>query len=246
MKGATGKWYLVQSLSRKQTTVALSTAEAELIAMLAGVCEMRGISQLWRWMLADGIIEDMKQTYEIVGSDSSAGISILKRKESSRRTKRVELKVFFLQAYCRLDYVKIMKVKTEDMLSDSLTKVMTMPKHHVQKCGLRDLNIALIGMVTASQFTVAEAVVDEIDDKQCICLRGGWGRCVIRAVERQLLCRACNLPGRVCMRGCFNCDDAEEAVAPHTGQKFHIRRACNGLNSAAAKRTLEPCDFCCV
>ena len=46
VKGATGKWYVVQSLSRKQTTVALSTAEAELIAMLAGVCEMRGISQL--------------------------------------------------------------------------------------------------------------------------------------------------------------------------------------------------------
>ena len=77
-KAANGKWYMVQSLSRKQTTVALSTAEAGLIAMLAGVCEMCGISQLWRWMLAEGIIEDMKQMDEIVGSDSSAGISILK------------------------------------------------------------------------------------------------------------------------------------------------------------------------
>ena len=84
VKDATGKWYSVQILSRKQTTVALSTAEAELIAMLAGVCERRGVSQLWCWMLADGIIEDMKQTDEIVGSDSSAGISILERKESSR------------------------------------------------------------------------------------------------------------------------------------------------------------------
>ncbi len=92
---------------------------------------MRGISQLWRWMLAEGIIEDMKQTDEIVGSDSSAGISILERKGSSRRTKQVELKVFFLQAYCRLDDVKVMMVKTEDMLSDSFTKVMTMPRHHV-------------------------------------------------------------------------------------------------------------------
>ncbi len=44
------------------------------------------------------------------------------------------------------------------MLSDSLAKVMTMPKHHVQKCGLRDLNITLIGMVFASQVARAEAV----------------------------------------------------------------------------------------
>ena len=50
-----------------------------------------------------------KKAEEIIGSDSSAGISILKRNGSSRRTKHVELKVFFLQAYYQLDYVKIMK-----------------------------------------------------------------------------------------------------------------------------------------
>ena len=91
--------------------------------MLAGVCEMRGISQLWRWMLAKGVIDDMKNAEEIIGSDSSAGISILKRRGSSRRTKDVELKAFFLQAYCELNYMKIMKCQSEDMLSDSRTKL---------------------------------------------------------------------------------------------------------------------------
>ena len=65
VKAEDGQWYLIQSVSRKQTTVALSTAESELIAMLAGVCEMRGISQLWRWMLAKGVIDDMKDAEEI-------------------------------------------------------------------------------------------------------------------------------------------------------------------------------------
>ncbi len=37
VKEATGKWYLVQSVSRKQTTVSLFSAEAELISMLADV-----------------------------------------------------------------------------------------------------------------------------------------------------------------------------------------------------------------
>ncbi len=34
VKAATDRWYLVQSVGRKHTTVALSTAEAELISML--------------------------------------------------------------------------------------------------------------------------------------------------------------------------------------------------------------------
>ena len=50
VKAEKGKWYLAQSVSRKHTTVALSTATAELISMLAGMREMCGASQMWRWM----------------------------------------------------------------------------------------------------------------------------------------------------------------------------------------------------
>ncbi len=67
------------------------------------------------------------------------------------------MKVFFLQAYRQLDYVKIVKYKTEEVLSDSLTKVMTTPKHHLQKCGLRDLQVAISATVVAFNFAVAAA-----------------------------------------------------------------------------------------
>ncbi len=50
-----------------------------------------------------------------------------------------------------LKHVKITKYGTEDVLSDSLTKVMTTPKHHVKKCGLKDLQFATAAMVMASQ-----------------------------------------------------------------------------------------------
>ena len=58
-----------------------------------------------------------------------------------------------------------------------------------------------------------------MDDRQCMCLRGRWGRrCMIRAMQRQQLCRACRRGGPVCQCGCYNCDDADdEAVAPHMG-----------------------------
>ncbi len=87
---------MAQSVSGKQTTGALSIAEAELTWLLAGVCEMRGISQMWRWMLAEGVAEDMKVVEEIIRSDSKAGI--LKRSGSSRRTNHMKLTAFFLQA----------------------------------------------------------------------------------------------------------------------------------------------------
>jgi hypothetical protein len=76
VKASTGKWYLVQRASRRQTTVDLSTAEAELVSKLGGKCEMRGVSQLRRWMLAGGDIENMKQCDEITGSDSKADLSV--------------------------------------------------------------------------------------------------------------------------------------------------------------------------
>ncbi len=53
VKADTGTWYLVRNVTRKQTTVALSMAEAALISMLAGMCAMLGVSQMWRWMLAE-------------------------------------------------------------------------------------------------------------------------------------------------------------------------------------------------
>jgi hypothetical protein len=84
--------------------------------MPVGLCETHGVSQMLRWMLAEGVTEDMKVVDEIVGSDSKVGISILKRSGSSRRTTHVELKVFSSQAYCQLKFVKIIKYPTEDML----------------------------------------------------------------------------------------------------------------------------------
>ena len=72
---------------------------------------------------------------------------------------------------------------------------MTMPRHHVQKCGLRDLNIAMIGMVTASQVTVAEAVVeDRFPGSETICPQGRFGVVLDRVVHGHVVGQeACDL-----------------------------------------------------
>ena len=146
------------------------------------------------------------------------------------------------------------------MLSDSLTKVRTMPRHHVQKCGLRDLNIALIGMVFASQVTVAEAVEkDRFPGSETFVIQAALVLFLIGLFTGMWLAKkhaTWKSPSPVKPPATWTTETQTEErvkawpneiyIAPHTGQKFHIRRACSGLNSAAAKRTLEPCDFCCV
>ncbi len=77
-------------------------------------------------------------------------------------TKHIEPKVFFSQAYCQLDHTKIMKYQSEEMLSNSLTKVMTTSEHHVKKCGLKDLQLATIAMAMITQVMVTEATATTV------------------------------------------------------------------------------------
>ena len=100
--------------------------------------------------MAAGDHDAMQRHEEIVGSDSAVALSILRRKGATRRTKHVELKAFFLQNYVQQDHVKTIKIATEAMLADSLTKVMTMPESHVAKCGLKSFSARLGGRALVS------------------------------------------------------------------------------------------------
>jgi hypothetical protein len=69
----------------------------------------------------------------------------------------------------------------------------------------------------ASQAAGLTGPVDEIDDKRCVCLRGGWGRCVIRAFEGQLLCRRAVYLAR------FACADASAAMMQRSAWRWMHR-----------------------
>ena len=44
-------WYPVSAASRKRTTVALSSGEAEMVAALSGACEGLGLHELWQRLI---------------------------------------------------------------------------------------------------------------------------------------------------------------------------------------------------
>ena len=86
-------WYPVYASSKKQNMVCLSSGESELMALVGGACE--GIatrdqrSKLCK--CSPGTI--------VLCTDSSAALGFVKRKGASRRTRHVDTKVYFVQAW---------------------------------------------------------------------------------------------------------------------------------------------------
>ena len=94
-------WYPITASSRKQSTIALSSGETEMVAALSGACESMGLRQQWNWLRQSGC-NDEEQTeapQQILCCDSSAALGMIRRKGPTRKTRHIELKAFFLQQW---------------------------------------------------------------------------------------------------------------------------------------------------
>jgi hypothetical protein len=107
--------------SKKQTSVALSTAEAEYVA--AGQCCAQ---LLW-----------MRQTFRDFGYNLSK-VPLLCDNESAIRTKHIDIRHHFLRDHQQKGYIEVFYVSTENQLADIFTK----PLDEKTFCRLRsELNV---------------------------------------------------------------------------------------------------------
>ena len=116
MQGKLG-WYPITVSSKKQSTIALSSGE--LAAALAGACDGLATTVelvIEMWMQCRG-------NEWSLSCDSSAVLSLIKRKGPSRKTTHIELKAFFLQRWSTRPEVRLVQVETSEMPADCLTKV---------------------------------------------------------------------------------------------------------------------------
>ena len=126
-------WYPITAPSKKQSTIALSSGEAELVAALSGACECIGLQQLWKWLRKCGSNaeeETHTTTQQILCCDSSAELSMIQRKRSTRKTRHIELKALFLPQWSARPEVRRVQVKTDEMLVDRRTTVQSTPTSH--------------------------------------------------------------------------------------------------------------------
>ena len=131
MSGAAISWR-----SKKQACVALSTAEAEYIALASAGQEAVWIRQL---------LSDMRSTPigpTMIFEDNQSTISMVKNPHYHGRAKHVDIKFHFIQELAKTETVQLEYCCSDDMLADMLTKGL--PREHFVKLrelsGVRELN----------------------------------------------------------------------------------------------------------
>ena len=124
MSGATVSWR-----SKKQTCVALSTAEAEYIALSAATQEA-----LWMRQLLTNLSVNVEKPITIY-EDNQSAIAMSKNPQFHGRSKHIDIKYHFVRDQVEKKAVTVLYCPTGSMLADLFTKGI--PKEQFKK--LRDL-----------------------------------------------------------------------------------------------------------
>ena len=109
--------------SKKQTTVALSTAEAEYIAGTHAAKQV-----LWHRSLFKELDFDLPKTSTIF-SDNQAAVSIFHHPEFHARTKHIDISYHFLRDLIKSGTLNVVYVNTQNNLADIFTKGLPRATH---------------------------------------------------------------------------------------------------------------------
>ena len=115
-------WYPVYASSKKENMVCLSSGESELMTLIGGACE--GIATRDQWSK----LCNCSLGTSVLRTDSSAALRFVKRKGASQRTRHVDTKVDFMQAWKAHG--------NSQQVADCLTKIMTPEAVHRKAVGL--------------------------------------------------------------------------------------------------------------
>ena len=124
-------WYPLCASSKKQNMVCFSSSEPELMARVGGACEGIATRDQWSKMCncSPGTI--------VLCTDSSAALGLVKRKGPSRRTRHVDTKIYFVQAWAMEPGQRILKAHGDSQqVADCRTGIMTPQAAHRRALGL--------------------------------------------------------------------------------------------------------------
>ena len=132
MSGAATSWK-----SRKQTCVALSTAEAEYVA-LAGATQ----EATWMRQLLEDLYHEQKEP-TVIREDNQAAIAIAQQPHSHSKMKHIDIRYHFVREKVQDNTIKLRYCPTNNMLADILTKGLTHDKFSRLRelSGVKDLSV---------------------------------------------------------------------------------------------------------
>jgi transposase InsO family protein len=118
--------------SKKQPTIALSTTEAEYMAISQSTREA-----LWlRQLLSDVGLEQERSTPLMC--DNQGAIALVKNPTHHSRSKHIDIQHHFIREKVESNVIEMRYIPTERMVADVLTKALAKPRHEAlrQKMGL--------------------------------------------------------------------------------------------------------------
>ena len=132
MSGAATSWK-----SRKQTCVALSTAEAEYVALAGATQEATWMRQL----LQDLHHEQTEPT--VIREDNQSAIAIAQQPNSHSKMKHIDIRYHFVREKVQDNTIELRYCPTNEMIADILTKGLTYDKFSRLRelSGVTDLSV---------------------------------------------------------------------------------------------------------
>ena len=126
--------------SKLQSQVALSTTEAEYIAMSMALRDVIPIMELLQEMreLGHQVICTQPIVYCKVFEDNSGALELARLPKLRPRTKHINVCYHHFREHVRTGIIKILHVSTEDQIADALTKPLAqnlLRKHRLPVCG---------------------------------------------------------------------------------------------------------------
>jgi hypothetical protein len=114
--------------SKKQACVAMSSTEAEYIAMSTSVTELAWLRRLLAFVLKksyDGSGESNVLPSTVIFVDNQSCLHISKSQVTSGHCKHIEVRFHNCRSALESGYVKFVKVASADNIADILTKPLT-------------------------------------------------------------------------------------------------------------------------
>jgi hypothetical protein len=141
--------------SQRQSTVAMSSTEAEYMALFAVVQEV-----VWIKRLLSEVSSDYLDQGIIVYQDNKSAIALASNPTQHSRTKHINTKFHFVRDQVASGQVKIQYLSTEEMVADILTKAVSRPKlnKHVKSLGVQYDEDNIIGCTKSREGVEGDSV----------------------------------------------------------------------------------------
>jgi hypothetical protein len=123
--------------SKKQASVALSTCEAEYIALSLAIQEGKWIENLFNELLSSINMEPCKLK---IFEDNQSCIKMSKNPVDHGRAKHIDIKYHYIRDEIKQGNVQVIYKQTDDMVADIMTKGLPGPKHikFTEALGIQD------------------------------------------------------------------------------------------------------------